>query len=462
MVNIALYPDQAELVERTRAAMRQHKAVLLQLATGGGKTVLAAHMVHRSMAKGTRSMFLVPRRELLRQTSETFLRYDIAHGIQAAGYNPNPFMPVQIATTGTLARRLDHAPKADVVFVDEAHFGASEQASIIAHYRQRGAWIVGLSATPTKLSGKGLDDTYDHMECGPPIGDLIAMGRLSGYRMFAPSHPDLSGIATVAGDYAKGQLASRMESDRVLTGDAVKHYADHALGRLCIAYCTSVLHAQIVADAFRTAGIAAASIDGGMGDDQRARIIKAFARRELLVLTNCELLTFGFDLASAAGMDVTVEALADLRPTKSVALQLQKWGRALRKKAYSALIFDHAGNVEHHGMPDDDRDWTLAGMERKEKAPGDAASAVRQCPACYFCHRPAPVCPNCGSVYPVQSRMVEQIDGDLHEITESRKKRQDQGRAQTVADLIKLGHARGMKNPQGWAHHVIKARMAKR
>lgn len=458
---IELYPDQADLIDRTRAAMRLHKAVLVQAATGFGKTVLAAAMIKSAAAKGNRCTFVVPRRELLRQTAETLQAYQIPFGYVAAGYGPNPFATVQLATSGTLSRRLDRAPATRVAFIDETHFGADELARIIGHYRAAGAWIIGLSATPWKLSGQGLGDWYQAMECGPPIADLIASGRLSRYRLFAPSHPDLSGIKTVAGDYAKGELSARMEGDRVLIGNAVKHYASHAMGRLNIAYCTSVRHAEIVAQAFRDGGVPASAISGAMDDDTRSSLVRRFARRELLVLANCSLLTFGFDLASAAQMDVTVESMSDLSPTKSLSLQLQKWGRVLRRKDYPALIFDHAGNVDRHGLPDDPREWSLEGRAKRE-SDAERALPVRQCSACYHCHRPAPECPACGFVYPVQSRMVEEVDGDLAEVTGARKPPSPQAMAKDLDALIRLGQAKGMKNPAGWAAHVMSARLAKR
>lgn len=461
MREIKLFEDQEDLFHRTRGAMRRNKAVLVQLATGGGKTVVASAMIKAALAKGTRSVFIVPRRELLRQTAETFEAYGIPFGYISAGYAPNPFAKVQLATSGTLARRLDKAPASQVAFVDETHYGAEDLGRIIAHYRAMGSWVIGLSATPWKLSGKGLGDWYQHMECGPPIADLIEKGRLSKYRLFAPHKPDLSGIKTTAGDYAKGQLAERMEGDRVLIGNAVQHYSNHAMGRLNIAYCTSVKHAEITAEAFRNGGIPAAAISGEMEDDERARLVRAFARRELKVLCNCDLLTFGFDLSSASGMDVTVESMSDLRPTKSLSLQLQKWGRVLRRKDYPALIFDHGGNVDLHDLPDAPREWSLDGRDSK-KRDGEPTQPVRQCPECYYVHRPAPCCPGCGFTYPVQSRMVEEVDGELAEVTARRERKTEQGMAVDLDALIALGRKRGMKSPEHWAAHVMTARMAKR
>jgi superfamily II DNA or RNA helicase len=462
MKPIQLYLDQADLIERVRQSMRRNKSVLMQAATGAGKTVMAADMVQRSVAKGTRSIFIVPRRELLRQTAETFQAFGIAFGYVAAGFPVNKLAQVQLATAGTLARRLDNAPAANVAFVDETHYGGDELDRIIRHYQRAGSWVVGLSATPWKMSGKGMGDWYDDMQEGPPVADLIASGRLSEYRMFAPSRPDLSGIKTSAGDYAKGALAERMEGDRVLIGNAVRHYQAHASGRLNVAFCTSIKHAEIVADAFNAAGVPAAMVSGAMDDDERARRIRAFARRELHVLTSVDLLTFGFDLASAAQMDVTIECMSDMRPTKSLSLQMQKWGRVLRRKDFPALIFDHAGNAAEHGLPDAPREWTLEGREKRDGGNKEPTQPVRQCPTCYMVHRPAPQCLGCGFEYPVIGRMVDEVEGELQEVDRTqvvKAARIEQGRADTLDALIALAKAKG-RNPQ-WAHHVWRARQAK-
>jgi DNA repair protein RadD len=461
VTHINLFPDQSELVNRVRQSMRSNRNVLMQAATGSGKTIMATYMIDQARKKGSRAGFMVPRRELLKQTAQTMDKYGIPYGCVAAGWRPDPFAKVQLMSVGTVARRLDSAPRLNVLFIDEAHFGGDELDRVIRHYQAQGTWLVGLSATPWKLSGKGLGVWYDDMQEGPSIRWLMDNNRLSDYRLFAPSAPDLSGIKTVAGDYAKGELNNIMEHDRVLIGNAAKHYKTHAMGRLNVAYCTSIKHAEITASAFRDAGIPAAHVSGKMDDAEITRRVKAFARREILTLCNADLLTFGFDLSAASGMDVTIESMSDLRPTKSLALQCQKWGRVLRMKNEPALIFDHAGNSapDLHGLPDSDRDWTLEGRDRR-RSDGEKTEPTRQCQECYFVHRPSPTCPNCGNVYPVIGRQIDEVEGELEEVTErGMTPKQEIGmvaRTEGLQGLIDYGRAKGYK--PGWARKQAQIR----
>lgn len=407
---------------------------------------------------------MVPRRELLRQTAETMDALNIPHGFIASGWPLNPFSKVKLITSGTLGRRLDTAPKLDVLFTDECHFGGAELDRIIRHYQAQGTWIIGLSATPMKTSGQGMGDWYDCMVKGPSIRWLMDNKRLSDYRLFAPDRPDLSGIKTVAGDYAKGQLADFMEHDRVLIGNAAKHYQNHAMGKLNVVFCTSIKHAEITCQVFKDAGIPSAAVHGKMDDADIAKTVRAFARRDIMALCSVDLLTFGFDLAQAARMDVTVECLSDLRPTKSLPLQLQKWGRALRMKDTPAMIFDHAGNsaADMHGLPDTDREWTLDAKDKKKRDGTEKTEPTRQCGECYFVHRPTPVCPNCGTVYPVIGRQVEEVEGELVEVTErALPAKQEIGmtaRIEGLPGLIAYGKAKGYQNPAAWARKQMQVR----
>jgi superfamily II DNA or RNA helicase len=464
MAVINLFPDQLELIDKTRDAMRRNKSVLMQASTGSGKTIMGSYMINSAVAKGSRCIFLVPRRELMRQTAKTMDKYGIAHGFIAAGYRENPFAKVHIATNGTLSRRLDMVKAPDLLFVDECHFGGDEINRIIAWAKAARSWIIGLSATPLKTNGKPMGDWFDEMVMGPSIGWLIQNKRLSDYELYQPNIPDLSGIKSSNGDYNKSQLSEYMEQDKVLIGSAVKHYKELAMGKLNIGFCTSIKHAEITAQTFRDAGIPAAHVSGNMDDAEIARRIKAFARREILTLTNCDLMTFGFDLSAAADMDVTIESMSDLRPTKSLPLQLQKWGRVLRYKDHPAIMLDHAGNSkpDQHGLPDSDRAWALEGKESKKG--GEKAEPTRQCPECYFVARPSPICPHCGFVHPIASRVLDEVEGELIKAERDQQQKQtrmEQGRAKTMAELIVQGKARGMKNPHAWAAHVFNARMAK-
>ena len=438
----------------------------MQSPTGSGKTRMALDMIAGAYAKGSSCVFAVPRKELLAQTIKTISEYGIPFGVISPDHSYNPFAKIQIAMTPTLARRLDKIPAPKILFVDEAHYGGSELDRMIEWSRAGGGWRVGLSATPLKTNGKPMSDHYDHMEMGLPMADLIKMKRLSDFRYFAPQQPDLSAVASRNGEYVQSQLADFMEADRAIIGDAVKTYRELAFGKLNVVFATSRKHAGIIRDTFNAAGIAAMMIDGTMGPDERKRIILGFARREYTVLVSVALLTFGFDLAAAAGMDVTVESMSDLCPRKSLPMMLQVWGRVLRMKDQPAIIADHAGNWRENGFPDDPRDWSLDGSKKRATS-DEKAEPVRQCDiasgGCGFVHRPAPACPNCKRVYPIMSREVEHIDGELAEIDRAalvRERKQEQGRADSLEALRELAKRTG-KNPR-WAEYVWNARQAKK
>lgn len=459
---ITLFPDQIEVVNKLRSSMRYSKSVLMQASTGSGKTIMSSYLVSSSQSKGNRTWFVVPRKELLRQTATTFEDFDIPYGHIASGMDYNPFSRNFICSAQTLVKRLQYVQPPHLVIWDEAHYGGDGNDVIINWLKSHGCWIVGLSATPWKLSGMGLKCWFDRMVAGPTTRWLIDNKRLSDYRLYAPNRPDLSSIKTTAGDYAKGDLASFMESQDALIGDAVKHYKQHAMGKLGITYTVSRKHSEMMAQRYRDAGVPAAHMDGETPDNERKRIIRAFANRELLQLTNVQLLTFGFDLSAQVGTDVTVETMHDLAPTKSLALELQKWGRVLRNKPEPALIFDHASNVHTHGFPCDDREWTLEDRERKARGESEKTIAIRTCPQCFYTHKPAPCCPRCEFEYPIKYRDIEEVEGDLKQlnaedvIRENAAKRQEVGRARTLDDLRRIQRERGYKT--SWVFQIARVK----
>ena len=457
-MTITLRDYQGTLVERTRANFIVGKrSQLLVLPTGGGKTVCFSYMSGAARSKGLTVWILAHRVELLEQISKTLRDFGIAHGMIAPGYIGDRRQQVQVASVFTLARRLDRYEPPDLIIVDEAHhaIGKSTWGTVIKAFPK--AKLLGVTATPIRLSGEGLGDLFECMVQGPTVADLIQRKALSPYRLFAPAGVDLSGVHSKMGDFVRGELAQAMNKPSI-TGDAVSHYQKLARGKRAVAFCVSVEHAEHVAAQFREAGIPAASIDGGMDKVLRQQVLKSFTAGDLRVLTSCDLISEGFDVPA-------IEVAILLRPTQSLGLYLQQVGRALRTSPgkAEAIILDHAGNVNRHGLPDDDRVWTLEG-KLKKRASKPSEVPVKTCPKCFATVASAATHCLCGHEFEVKAREIEHVDGSLEEVdvAAARKAaRVEQGKAQTKEDLIAIGRQRGMRRPELWAVHVLRARHAK-
>ena len=462
-MSLILFDDQQLVLNDTRIALRTNRNVLVQAATGFGKTVLAAKMSGSANDKGKRLYFICHRSELIYQTHLTFNKVGIQHGFIAAGFTPEYHQKIQICSIDTLKRRFKDIPIPDLCIWDEAHHvGAAGWSAVHGFYDK--AFHVGLSATPHRLDGKGLGQWFNHMVCGPSVSWLIDNKRLSDYRLIStPVEPDLSSVKTRMGDFKKDELNAAVDT-ATLTGNIVKHYLKYARGKKTILFAVSIKHSLHLVEQFKANGIMAVHLDGKTPKDERKIASRAFAQGHIDILCNVGLFGEGYDLAAQSGMDVNIECVIDAAPTQSLSLCLQKWGRALRPKDYPAIILDHAGNWKRHGLPDQDREWSLDGEDRKKKADSSDSVVVKQCPECYHVHFPKPVCPECGHVYKVEGRKIEEEDGELIEIDKEQARREakrDQYEADSLDKLIELGRSRGYKNPAKWAAHVYTARLAK-
>ncbi|MBK1656037.1 DEAD/DEAH box helicase [Allochromatium vinosum] len=458
---IELRPYQTHMVHDLRDAYRAGaKSPLLVAPTGSGKTVLFSYVSWKTIARGGRVLILVHRQELLRQTSATLSAFEIGHGLMAPG-QPATDDAVQVASVQTLVRRLERLDwTPTLIVVDEAHHTTATTAHgrVLAHFDE--ARVLGVTATPCRLDGKGLGvevgGFFDTLIEGPSVAELTKLGFLSPSVVYAPPCAvDLSGVASRGGDFAQDALAEAMDKPSI-TGDAVLHYRKYCAGQPSIAFCVSVAHAEHVAEAFRAAGFQAASIDGTMDDATRAQRIADLGSGALNVLTSCEIISEGTDIPRVSGA-------ISLRPTQSLALYLQQVGRVLRPfpGKREAVILDHVGNVHRHGLPDDPRQWDLNATKRtkRRREQDEAEVRIRQCEQCYTVHRPAPKCPSCGFVYPVQGREIEQVAGELTRVDPAEIRRlakREQSEAQSLAELQALAARRGYK--PGWAEHVWRSR----
>ncbi|AXF38210.1 putative DNA helicase [Ralstonia phage phiRSP] len=468
-MTIILRDYQADMIERARQALRRAKRVLLQAPTGAGKTVLASFMIKQTAARGGSAWFICHRAELVEGTSKTFHKFRMPHGYIAAGYPMSLHQMIQVCSIDTLKGRLTNLVAPRLAVIDEAHHGgAAGWAMVMEWLHSHGTIIVGLSATPQRLDGKGLDAHFDEMVPGPQTAWLIERGNLSPYRLYAPHAPDMKGVRKQMGDFAKGDAAEKMDKPK-LTGDAIAHWHKYAVGLRTVVFGITVAHSQHIAEQFSAAGIRAAHLDGGTNKGERKRVIQEFASGRIQVLTNVDLFSEGFDMASIAQMDVTIDAVMQMRPTQSLALHLQQVGRALRPgEGKTAIILDHAGNSSRHGFPDDERIWGLKGREKgSRKADNDnEVPPPITCDGCFQqIRRPAPqCCPSCGKRLVADAKEITVADGELVEMTDVEKQRvraklkQEQAEAKTLDELVALGRRRGHKNPTGWAQHVYAGR----
>jgi DNA repair protein RadD len=461
---IQLRGYQNEIVTRAGEALRVHDSVLIQMPTGTGKTVVASAITQRANSKSNKVWFACHRDFLMAQTAGTFKSFSIDYGFIAATKVANAQAENQIAAIASLKRRIEKLPVPDLVFIDEAHHcSAAGWTFCIEHWLGHGAKIVGLSATPRRLDGKGLGEHFGSMVTSPPVSWFIEHGYLADYRLFAPTAIDMTGVHSRAGDFVKSELEEKFDKPSI-TGDIIANWREHADSMTSIGFAVSVEHSKHLTAAFNAAGIKAEHLEGKTPSKERSEAAMRLATGETKILWNVDLFGEGYDLSAQAGTEVTVEAVVLARPTKSEALYLQQVGRALRPKAdgSKAIILDHASNCvqQGHGLPDDEREWSLEGRAGNKKN-SEQTIPIRQCPKCFRVHKPAPVCVGCGFVYPQRSREIEEREGTLEEVKRAelqvkKDKRREVGMARNLEELKALGKQRGYH--PAWAYKIFKSR----
>ena len=359
---------------------------LVQLETGGGKTIIAGWL-SRSIANrfasegGCACLYLVHRRELVEQVRDTLTDYGLGEhvGIIQAGVGVSPWASLQVASVQTLVRRLDRYDWLNprVIFIDEAHhIRASTWEKIISRYCT--AYRIGLTATPARLDGKGLGMHFDKIIEGPSTRELIDAGHLCEMRCYSiPAHIDLSMLSKTGGDYSKKDLQSRSNSK--FRADIVEAYRKHCMGRRVIHYAASVDDSQRVVTKLKTElGVRAAHVDGKTPQAVREAILRQFATGQIDCLSNVEIVTEGFDVPAC-------DAIVISRKTASLVLFRQMIGRGRRPKKDGghAVLLDLVGNLDDHGHPDIQPEWSLEdGVIRDAK--GSVKKRQRICDGCGY------------------------------------------------------------------------------
>jgi DNA repair protein RadD len=466
MAQIVLRDYQLQLLADLRTALRTHRRVCAVMPTGAGKGQTIGAIARGAAGKGRRVLVLAHRAELIEQLSATVRAWGLEPDLIAPGYQLQG-RQVAVGSVQTVVRRLAQLPAPDVIIQDEAHHlvAGNVWGQIINAWP--GAHLIGKTATPERLDGKGLGveagGFFEALVLGPSAAWLVEQGWLARPRVFSWPGARNSKLHRRMGDFDLEE-AARAFGGRAAIGDAVSHYRRRLHPATAICFCCTIQHAEQMATAFRADGIRAAAVSGGTPAEERRRLIAGLGTGEVEVLTSCMIISEGTDIPSVGGAIL-------MRPTASLSLYLQMVGRALRPAPgkREAVILDHVGNAHRLGLPTDEREWNLAGRRKRE----GVSIPIKDCPLCFCsCPSAAQQCPDCGHLFlseerDEQRRGLQQLEGELVEIVAGahrpRPRQQPQPRrrspsagCRTFEQLQKREQERGYK--PGWAKHVWAAR----
>lgn len=413
MSEIELRDYQDIAIEAMRNIIRKGiKSQMLCAPTASGKTVLASYLLKECYKMGKRATFVADRISLIDQTSKTFDKYAIPHGvIQSTHWRYRPYEQIQVASIQTLARRkwTDN----DLIIIDEAH---TNYKTIRDKIEKEDAIVIGLSATPF---AKGLGKYYKAITCVTTTNKLIHDGFLSKYEIYAASAPDMTGAKVVAGEWTESEAANR---SMPIVGDCVREYLKHGNNKKFIAFGCNVAHCEALKDQFLSAGIACELYTYKDGIEEKEDIVNEFRKPNSSIkgLISVSALAKGFDVP-----DIEVVIMA--RPLRSsLSEHIQILGRGLRIShgKDKCIILDHSGNCLRFW--DETNDFFENGIhelcdgkpkEKKEKK--DAKKEPRKCPSCHHLHNPAPACPMCGFTYKIKSEIRHEA-GELTKLGKQR------------------------------------------
>jgi DNA repair protein RadD len=416
---------QRRAIERARGEfINAARAVLLVAPTGSGKSVIFAEIARQHLARGGRVVVVVHRRELARQAAGHLAARGIANIRTIVGGRSlgDVNAPVTVAAIQSLTAKAwrDRLPPATLVIWDECHH-IKAPSFMTVRDAYSSALHIGLTATPQRADRSPLGDVFDSMVVIATVRELTDAGFLVPCEVWGPNG-------------ARNKLSA----------DAVDAYLDHGENKRAIVFCANVVHAKECAERLRDAGVASEYVDGTMPTRDRDAALARFASGQTQVITNCNLISEGFDVPAC-------KCIVIARGCDSVAMYLQAVGRALRPEpsGETALVIDLRGATHKHGMPDADRQFSLSG-EAISTGPG--VEPVKQCKRCGAVYKPVPHCPRCGAASPMPVAPEVRAE-QIQRITEAHTEDQ---RREYWQRLQAEAQARGYKH--GWAYHRYRAR----
>lgn len=438
--------------ESSRALLREgfrhgHRAQILYLPTGGGKTEIGIALMDAAARKFKHAAMVMDRIVLCDQTSQRLMKYGIEHGVLQSGHwRYRPHERIQVCSAQTLEKR-GSFPRTDLLIVDECH----EQRALVSAFIQANPEVpvIGLSATPLT---QGLARVYTHVVCPATTAQLVSQAHLVPLRVFIAKEADMTGAKKVAGEWtskAAGERGVQITAD-VVAEWVAKTREIFGGPRKTIVFCANVAHGQALARQFTEAGYNFVAISYRDTGDFKHEAIQEFRKPDSAIhgLIACDILTKGFDVP-----DVMVGVSA--RPfTKSLSAHIQQMGRVMRPSEGKefALWLDHSGNylrfrddwdrIYHHGV-----DTLHDDGERPKREPTASEKKESYCPSCgHLWPAGTDSCTHCGHVRERRNNVVI-LPGVMEELDFAERARKQAW----WSGLLHIGVQRGKANPRQWA-----------
>ena len=345
-------------------------------------------------SKGNHVLLLVHRKELCKQLEGTFRKVGVDMSL------------CDVFMVQTASRRLDKLPNYDLIITDEGHHSTANTYRKIYDYYPN-AIRIAVTATPIRLNKGGLGEVYTDLITSVSTQWLIENNFLAPYKYYSVKLADTSNLHTVGGEFKQDEVKQLMENKEIY-GDTVTQWKRLAEGKKTIVYCASVEASKMTAERFSSEGYSSIALDGNTPKNERSEAMERFRNGEITVLCNCELFGEGLDVPDC-------ECVVLLRPTASLVCFVQQSMRSMRYMPNkTAIIIDHVGNCYRHGLPDDDREWSLEPKHKQENI-----VKIRECKECFAVYPPTmPRCPYCGAEATTEIRKTERktVEIDLVEL----------------------------------------------
>lgn len=386
---------------------------LIALPTASGKSIIPAEFIKRAMHQWPNQRFLLIThiKELIVQNAEklTTLWNNAPLGIHSAGLKSrDTALPVIYGGIQSMIKKPQLFGHRDLIFIDEAHLISLDDSSMYQTFLglmkllNPNVKIIGLTATPYRMGQGLLTDGGLFTHIIYDMTDIDGFNRLIAEGYLCPLIPkrtsielDVSNVGMAKGEFIATQLQGAVDKQEI-TYKALRETCELGANRRSwLIFASGIEHSEHIAEMFKSFGIDCAAVHSKQPDDYNDRAIKAFRNGQLRAISNFGKLTTGFD-------SPIIDLIVDLRPTMSIPLHVQKYGRGMRidNNKKNCLVLDFAKNTIRLGAVNDP-----IIPQKKGNKQGDAP--IKICVSCgVYNHASARWCCNCGAEFEFKTKIV--------------------------------------------------------